>query len=356
MAGSEIQIENGNFTRIHNAILERLVATDLTLREVKVVLHVMRMTYGFQRRTYIPDTSEIAKATNIHPNHVRTTMRRLMDANIILTERGEVGFNKAFEEWVLEQPNQLPRATKTVARKPTKSVAETTKSVAPETTDLVAKTTDSVAPEATNSVVLSNQISCSEQPNQLEKTTNLVAGTHLKPSDSAGPGKPKEKRKLKENSKESARVDFTGHKYQPHFEVLNSVKGYPLMLKTDADFLDQLEADYPQVDVLMSLRGWATRKLDDPLDAKSKPRSQIRTWVGNSAKWGRDLKQETTPLQVAPVRPRQPEPRELSMLRDELAFRWVTEGRFSRRFEARQATEALTPEQLKRELNHERTG
>jgi len=104
-AGCEIQIENGNFSRIHNAILERLAVTEFTGRELRCLLYLLRMTYGFQRKEYELSLSDWSTGTNISRSHIPETLRRLADRGIIYrTENGNrkpatFGFNKYFEQW-----------------------------------------------------------------------------------------------------------------------------------------------------------------------------------------------------------------------------------------------------------------
>ena len=49
--GSEIQVDAGNFTRIHNAILERLAkSTDLNGAAFRCLMFLFRQTYGFGKK------------------------------------------------------------------------------------------------------------------------------------------------------------------------------------------------------------------------------------------------------------------------------------------------------------------
>ena len=62
----------------------------------------------------------------------------------------------------------------------------------------------------------------------------------------------------------------------------SSVKGYPYDESKDLPHVRKLAADFPMVDLLAEAKAWATYKLDKPLDAKSNPRSQFRTWVSRA--------------------------------------------------------------------------
>lgn len=103
--GADIQVENGNYSRIHNAILERLAVTEFTGRELRCLLYLLRMTYGFQRKEHALSLNDWSAGTNISRSHIPDTLRRLADRGIIYrTENGNrkpstFGFNKYFEQW-----------------------------------------------------------------------------------------------------------------------------------------------------------------------------------------------------------------------------------------------------------------
>jgi len=149
------------YTRIANELLEAIISFGLKERELKIVLFIIRKTYGFGKKTDDISTSQIANFTNIHPNHVRTAMKKLAKSKVIYLEIGkyghEVGVNKSIDEWE-KQPNQLQKATKSVA---TKSVVSTTESVAE-----------------------GNQIGCLGQPNQLPTKENQTKETKQKKNNS----------------------------------------------------------------------------------------------------------------------------------------------------------------------------
>jgi phage replication O-like protein O len=106
--GAEIQIEKGEYTRIHNVILEKLGQYNFTSQEYACILHLLRMTYGFRRKEYKLSYSDFQVATGIDPANVSRTMRRLTDNKVVI--RSETGpntaatwsFNKYFEQWTVK--------------------------------------------------------------------------------------------------------------------------------------------------------------------------------------------------------------------------------------------------------------
>jgi len=63
---------------------------------------------------------------------------------------------------------------------------------------------------------------------------------------------------------------------------LASVANYPYEPSKDSAFVAKLRADFPQIDLLAEAKAWSTYKLDKPLQAKSNPRSQFRTWISRA--------------------------------------------------------------------------
>ena len=65
-------------------------------------------------------------------------------------------------------------------------------------------------------------------------------------------------------------------------DELASVANYPYDESKDLPHICKLRGDFPQIDLLREAKAWATYKLDKPLDAKSNPRSQFRTWCSRA--------------------------------------------------------------------------
>jgi phage replication O-like protein O len=107
VAGADIQVENGNFSRIHNAILEAIYSGDFSLREVKCLLFLIRQTYGFQRKADTISYEQFADATGINRRHVISTMQSLVAKNVVTSvssgnRRPQTwAFNKYIERWNL---------------------------------------------------------------------------------------------------------------------------------------------------------------------------------------------------------------------------------------------------------------
>ena len=69
------------YTRIANELLEAVMAADLTARQLKVVLAVIRKTYGFGKSLTALPILQIAEMTGIHHTHVFGKAKNEMIAN-----------------------------------------------------------------------------------------------------------------------------------------------------------------------------------------------------------------------------------------------------------------------------------
>lgn len=101
------------FTRMDNSILDALMVIDLPARELKVALYIAKRTLNFQAGPSRIRASEVAKATNIHPDVVSRAISHLLKRRVIFREggaRGEIGLTDP-KEWVfVECPNRTNRS------------------------------------------------------------------------------------------------------------------------------------------------------------------------------------------------------------------------------------------------------
>ncbi|MDK2579418.1 replication protein [Citrobacter portucalensis] len=90
------------YTRIANELLEAVMAADLTARQLKVVLAVIRKTYGFGKKFDRITNTQIAMMTGIHHTHVCKAKNEMIAMNIIVTNGLAIGVNKVISEWNFE--------------------------------------------------------------------------------------------------------------------------------------------------------------------------------------------------------------------------------------------------------------
>lgn len=119
--------ENG-YTRIANDLLEAILAIDLSKQQYKVLMAVIRKTYGFNKKTDRLTNSQISDLTGIAETRVCTAKNFLIDAKILLVVGREIGVNKVYSEWDLN----IPQKGETLPNSGNKSFPKTGKNPSPK--------------------------------------------------------------------------------------------------------------------------------------------------------------------------------------------------------------------------------
>lgn len=91
------QVEDG-YTRIANELLEAIYKSDLSGAEFRVLLCIIRKTYGFHSKSTSMKQSEIVNRTGLHKSTISRVIGVLMARNIVKVN-GAVGINKDWEKW-----------------------------------------------------------------------------------------------------------------------------------------------------------------------------------------------------------------------------------------------------------------
>mgnify|MGYP001827931141 FL=1 len=109
------QVENGH-TRIADELLDAIIRHPLTKRQYKVLLAILRKTYGFGKLEDDISSSQLAKLTGLTSAHCRGTLIELEKLNIVAAQRGRYGklviLNKDYDTWgVLKQ--DVPKQDRT---------------------------------------------------------------------------------------------------------------------------------------------------------------------------------------------------------------------------------------------------
>ena len=98
------QIENG-YTRIANDLLEAICKSNFTVRELKIILCIIRHTYGYQEKSHAMSLSFIEADTGIKRHHICETLKQLYQGHVITIEKGRgiipqtLSIQKNYEEW-----------------------------------------------------------------------------------------------------------------------------------------------------------------------------------------------------------------------------------------------------------------
>ena len=107
------------YTRIANELLEAVMAADLTARQLKVVLALIRKTYGFGKKFDRITNTQIAMMTGIHHTHVCKAKNEMIAMNIIVTNGLAIGINKVISEWNFE----ISQTSETLAKPANETLA-----------------------------------------------------------------------------------------------------------------------------------------------------------------------------------------------------------------------------------------
>ena len=116
------QCEHG-YTRLANELLEALCRARLSGREMRVVLAIVRLTYGFNVKMGPVSLGRISSLTGISRRHVCGLLRTLEKKGIVSRQRQKgriiVGLQKDYQRWVF--PNSgVPRFGNSQIREPRK--------------------------------------------------------------------------------------------------------------------------------------------------------------------------------------------------------------------------------------------
>ena len=78
---------NQTFTKFPNELLENIMCSKLTATEIKILLCVIRYTYGFHREQHQLSVSFIQKATDLSHNNVQKAIQLLIEKAILIETR-----------------------------------------------------------------------------------------------------------------------------------------------------------------------------------------------------------------------------------------------------------------------------
>lgn len=99
------QKENG-YTPIANEIMEAIYSSPFNSTQLKILLFILRYTYGFSRKEHKMSLNFISKGTGISRRYVSSELKKLVDLNIVQitkkhtdTDARVLKLNKNYEAW-----------------------------------------------------------------------------------------------------------------------------------------------------------------------------------------------------------------------------------------------------------------
>lgn len=115
MSGRDVlaspQTENG-FTRLADELLDALIRYPFTKRQYKVLLAVIRKTYGFQKREDDITAPQLAAMTSLDRANVIRAINELVDINVLTKRAGRygqvLGIKKDYEAWAVPKQHRYP--------------------------------------------------------------------------------------------------------------------------------------------------------------------------------------------------------------------------------------------------------
>jgi len=109
------QKENG-YTQVANEILEHLYQPGINGSELKMLLFIVRKTYGYQKRNDIIPLTQFEKGLNAKRSNVVKTIKSLVKKRLLHKKESRYMLNKNWEEWVVVKrlpPHSSQLTTKT---------------------------------------------------------------------------------------------------------------------------------------------------------------------------------------------------------------------------------------------------
>lgn len=102
----ELQVENGKFTRIANKILDDLIIASVSSSELRIILAVIRKTYGFQKSEDSISLTQLMGMTLISKRNVIYLLQNLEAKKLLIISRekeiNKIRFNKYSDTWVVQ--------------------------------------------------------------------------------------------------------------------------------------------------------------------------------------------------------------------------------------------------------------
>lgn len=116
-----LQVENGGYTRIVNSLLEEIIRTPISSSELRVIMAVIRKTYGFHKSEDSISLSQIVEMTTISKRNVIYIIQNLEAKNIFLVSRSEystniIRLNKYFDTWVVQNSASQVKRNREIAK------------------------------------------------------------------------------------------------------------------------------------------------------------------------------------------------------------------------------------------------
>lgn len=89
------------YTQISNEVLEALVQVNLYPYETRVLLFIIRKTYGWHKKSDLIPLSQIVSGTGIAKSNASRALSSLISKQIVIRlDNKQLGFNKDYDSWL----------------------------------------------------------------------------------------------------------------------------------------------------------------------------------------------------------------------------------------------------------------
>ena len=95
-------------TPIVHEIIEKLASAKLSVYEFKIIMAVIRKTYGWNKKSDWISGSQLEEATGIMRHNCHKTVSALLKKCILLRQGRAIGVNKRVDEWRCEDGKRVP--------------------------------------------------------------------------------------------------------------------------------------------------------------------------------------------------------------------------------------------------------
>ncbi len=134
------------FMRVANELTDSILMADLTARQLKVMLAIMRKTYGFNKAMDRLTNTQIAAMTGIHHTHVCVAKRQLLDRGFLIGSGQRIGINKHVSMWDMKNISHISESLAKSANKSLATSANTHLPTQLNTKDNIQKTINTNTP------------------------------------------------------------------------------------------------------------------------------------------------------------------------------------------------------------------
>lgn len=113
-------IESG-YSRISNAYLEHIAQLDVSSGALRMILLIIRKTFGFQKSRDLIANTVFEKECSLSASTVKDSINTLLERNVITVQKSGrfklIGLNKNVSEWVLSQKKKEAESISGTAEK-----------------------------------------------------------------------------------------------------------------------------------------------------------------------------------------------------------------------------------------------